>query len=113
MRVVVLSVVTVLVVVTVVLGTHTARYVGSTLRKTTCDSELLSRLSAVTSHEFLTLKSHTDTRLYSKSLRTKLCSLFGTARADVIYVLFSNFSYMLQKPQVNHNGMKKLNISSA
>jgi hypothetical protein len=30
-----------------------------------------SRLSAVTSHEFLTLKSHTDTHLYSKSLRNE------------------------------------------
>ena len=39
MRVVVLSVVTVLVVVMVVLATLTARYVGSTLRKTTCDAD--------------------------------------------------------------------------
>ena len=52
MRVVVLSVVTVLVVVMVVLGTHTARYVGSTLRKITCDSELVTALTTVTSNEF-------------------------------------------------------------
>ena len=41
MRVVVLSVVTVLVVVTAVLGTRIAKYVVSTLRKITCNSEVV------------------------------------------------------------------------
>lgn len=39
MRVVVLLAVTVLAVVTVVLGTHTVRYVGNTQRKTIFDSD--------------------------------------------------------------------------
>ena len=38
--------------VMVVLATHTARYVESTLRKTTCESEVVTALTSVTSNEF-------------------------------------------------------------
>jgi hypothetical protein len=51
-RVVVPSVVTVRVVVMVVLATHIARYVENTLRKTICDSEVVTALTTLTSHEF-------------------------------------------------------------
>ena len=63
-------------------------------------------LDAVASHEFCHSNRSRHSSVTQNLLERSSVACSEQREVDVSYVLFCIFSYMLQKPQGNHNGIK-------